>query len=79
MTYRINNDEDLSILLHKFNCESVSELSEFLFRKDYSIVIDDRPNAEYSEINAQSSEEFFDESLTLEEIEELTNKRKLYV
>lgn len=77
--YRINTDGELQSLLTQFNCSSVDDLADYLFHLDYSTLYDNRPNSEFTGANAQSSEEFFFEELSIEEYKELQQKRNLYV
>ena len=74
----VKTEERLKELLNKYHCEDVDKLSEVLWF-DYGItLIDDRKNAEYSQVNAQHSLEFFSEEMTEDEYEEQVEKRKIY-
>ena len=71
----IQTDEDLNKLLSKYNCKTVDDLADTLFHEYGTTVVDDRDAAEYSQVNAQQSFEFYDEALTDEELQERKERR----
>lgn len=77
-TVFLRTEEDLKELLNKYQCDSVDKLADILWFNYGITLIDDRREAEFSQVNAQHSPEFFSEETTQEEYEEYIERLKIY-
>lgn len=74
----LRTEDDLKEFLKKYRCDSVDKLADVMWF-DYGItLIDDRKEAEFSQVNAQHSPEFFSEETTQEEYEEYLERLSIY-
>ena len=77
-TIIIQTEEDFKKKSSQYGVDSIDALAELLWFDHGIVLIDDRKSSEYTQVNAQSSVDFFNEEMTESEMEEEVKRRSIY-